>query len=207
MTSILKPQFLKISAIILAASVLFSCEEDAPGKEDTPELITKIQLTFTPAGGGNPIVATATDPDGIGVQDIAPDGQINLIGGTNYRLSIEFFNGLLSPTEAGYDITEEVLEEANEHMLFFSWDGGFSNPTGNGNIDNRTDPVRYADNDSKGLPLGLLTDWSTQATATQNRKFRIMLKHQPDLKSASSGSNVGETDVDIQFTFNVTAVN
>ena len=61
-------------ALIMAFAMQFSgCKKDDPKPEDVPELITKATLTFTPNGGGTPVVATATDPDGEGVQDLKVD--------------------------------------------------------------------------------------------------------------------------------------
>ncbi len=192
------------AAIFIVSSVaLLSCDDDDPVKEDVPELITKATLTFTPPGAGSGIVVTATDPDGEGVQDLVVDGPIDLQIATTYTLEIGLINGLASPTSAEYDIDEEVAEESDEHMFFFSWtDDVFEDPAGDGNMDNRNDDVNYSDEDSKGLPLGLTTTWRTSATASSGT-FRVVLKHQPDLKSATSTSSDGESDLDITFTINV----
>jgi len=194
------------------ALVLFlsGCKDDDPKKEDTPELITKATLTFTPVGGGTTVVVTATDPDGEGVQDIAVDGPINLNAGKTYTLVIGLVNGLAAPTDPAYNVSTEVEEEGDEHMFFFSWtNDAFSNPTGNGNIDNRNNAVNYTGGansiDVNGRPLGLTTTWTTatQAGGTISSSFRVLLKHQPGLKSDTSDSNTGETDLDITFPLNV----
>jgi hypothetical protein len=182
---------------------LGGCDDDDPKKENTPELITEATLTFTPTGGGATVTVTATDPDGEGVQDLTVDGPINLVVNKTYTLSVELINGLADPSEEEYDITAEVEEEGDEHMFFFAWTNDvFSDPAGNGNVDNRTDDVNYNDEDDNGLPLGLSTSWTTVASAASGT-FRIMLKHQPDLKSASSTSATGESDMDLTFTINV----
>jgi hypothetical protein len=194
-----------ITLAIIGVLVVFlsGCKSDDPKKEDTPELITKATLTFTPVGGGSPIIVYATDPDGEGVQDIAVDEPINLAKATTYTLTIALINELAAPTDPAYDITAEVEEEGDEHMFFYSWTNNvFSNPAGNGNIDNRADAVNYNDSDSNGLPLGLSTNWTSTAN-TASGAFRVVLKHQPDLKSATSTSSVGETDLDIEFVINV----
>ena len=160
-------------------------------------------LIFTPAGGGAAITATATDPDGEGIQDLEVDGPINLAKNTTYTLSITLVNELAEPTDPEYNITEEVEEESDEHMFFFAWNNNvFSNPAGNGNVDNRNDAVNYNDEDDNGLPLGLSTTWTT-TDVTAAGTFQVILKHQPDLKSASSTAAVGESDVDIEFTIAV----
>lgn len=204
-TTPIQPSTLFIRKTILLVSVFFlllintRCSTDDPEREDVPELITSVSLKFTPSGGGAPIVINATDPDGEGVADITADGPIELAAGTTYTMEISLVNGLLEPSEAGYDISEEVAEEGEEHMFFFSWTGSiFSAPGGNGNIDNRTDPVQYQDLDAAGRPIGLITTWSTSSN-TGAGTLRIALKHQPETKTDSSGFSVGETDMDIVF--------
>lgn len=200
--SLWKTAFFMCGALAFT-SMFTACSDDDPKKENTPELITKATLTFTPSGGGTAVVATAEDPDGEGVQDLTVEGPIDLATNTSYTLTIELINGLAKPTDDEYDITAEVQEEAHEHMFFFGWTNNvFSNPAGNGNIDARADAVNYNDEDDNGLPLGLETNW-TSAAATASGTFTVMLKHQPDLKSETSTSATGETDLDITFTINV----
>jgi hypothetical protein len=182
-----------LTVILLTAG----CEVEDPVREDVPELITKVTLTFTPTVG-DPVVVTATDPDGEGVQDVQVDGDIKLAATKSYSLSLTLANGLVKPSDPEYDVTEEVEEESDEHIFFFSWTNNiFSDPVGDGNIDRRSDPLNYEDEDVNGLPLGLETFWTAGAVASGD--FRIMLKHQPDLKSATSESGVGETDLDLTF--------
>jgi len=185
---------------VSSLAIVTGCDDDDdPIKEDTPELITKATLTFAPSGGGSVVVATATDPDGEGVQDISVDGPISLEINKSYTLSIALINELADPSDAEYNITDEVEEEGDEHMLFFAWTNNvFADPSGNGNIDNRADDVNYNDEDANGLPLGLSTSWSTSAAAASGT-FNVVLKHQPDLKSMTSTSSTGESDLDIEF--------
>ncbi|WP_254092302.1 hypothetical protein [Dawidia soli] len=198
--------FFYLALPLAGAVVLGSCsDDDEPVKEDVPELITTVELTFTPVGGGDAVKVTATDPDGEGTDELKADGPIALKTGTTYTMDIKLYNGLLPETDEEYDVTKEVEEESDEHMFFFSWTADlFANPAGNGNIDNRQDPVVYADVDENGLPTGLSTTWSTKEDASSNGAFRVVLKHQPELKSATSGYNTGETDADVSFVINVT---
>ena len=155
-------------------------------------------LTFTPAEG-DPIVAIASDPDGPGPMDLQVE-DITLMESTDYALSIKLEN-----TMEGEDITEEIMEEDDEHLFLFGFgEDLFDDPDGDGNIDDRDDPVDYADMDDNGLPVGLLTDWTTACTAEGDATgaFRVVLKHQPDIKSATSGFDDGGTDLDI--TWNMT---
>lgn len=187
---------------------LSSCKNDDPEPENIPELVTKVTLKFTPSGGGAVVTVTATDPDGEGVQDIKVDGPINLIKGTQYTLSLELINGLYNVGEDGYNITAEVEEEGDEHQFFFRFsDGVFSSPTGAGNIkDNASSTagsINYLDKDVNNLPIGISTSWTSSNVATSDKSFRLVLKHQPDIKSSTSTSLDGESDLDISFVLNV----
>jgi hypothetical protein len=196
--------------LLTTGSLIFlsGCKNDDPEPENIPELVTKVTLKFTPAGGGAVVTVTATDPDGEGVQDIKVDGPINLVKGTQYTLALELINGLYNVGEDGYNITAEVEEEGDEHQFFFRFsEGAFSSPTGTGNIkDNSSSPagsINYLDKDVNNLPIGLSTSWTSSGVATSAKSFRLVLKHQPDIKSSTSTSLDGESDLDISFVLNV----
>ncbi len=168
---------------------------DAPPCENEEEIITDVVLTWTPTGGGDPIVVRAQDPDGEGPMELQTE-DLSLVQNTEYTLSIELSNSI-----EGEDITEEIREEDDEHMFFFGWtDGMFTDPAGDGNIDNRPDSVAYLDFDENGLPVGLQTRWETSAEM-MGGSFRVVLKHQPDLKDENTTVNDGGTDVDLTFNF------
>ncbi|MEL6986673.1 MAG: T9SS type A sorting domain-containing protein, partial [Bacteroidota bacterium] len=171
-------------------------DPDAPPCENEEEIITDVTLTFTPVGGGDAIAAAAQDPDGPGPLPLQITEQINLVQNTEYQLSVTLFNSI-----EGEDITMEIMEEDDEHQFFFEFtDGLFSSPEGDGNADDRDDPINYNDFDGNGLPVGLSTNWTTKDAET-NGTFRIVLKHQPEIKSATSTINDGGTDVDLSFNF------
>lgn len=196
-------------ALLIALTILIfnSCKDDDPVKEDIPELITKATFTFTPATGANaPVVkVTAADPDGEGPQSIAINGEIKLSKGVTYTLTVEMINELANPTADEYNISAEVLNEGDEHQFYFSWTGNvFSSPAGDGNMDNRNDVVNYKDKDEANLPIGLTTEWTAASIATSaTNTFHIVLKHQPELKSATSTFGDGETDLDLTFPLSV----
>lgn len=193
-------KFRFLFSFVLFASALVlvsSCKKDddeAPPEENEEEIITDIILTFSPQGGGAAITATAQDPDGEGIQDLQITKEIELAANTTYTMTISLENSIEME-----DITTEVEEEGDEHMLFFAFtDGIFSDPSGDGNLDNRADDLNYNDTDKNGNPIGLSTTWTTGA-ATSGASFTVVLKHQPDVKSATSGSGEGSTDLDLSW--------
>jgi len=164
------------------------------------EVINEIVLTFTPVGGGDAVTATWFDSDGDGVANPTIE-DINLASNTEYELAISLANTLGMEVE---DITGEIREEDDEHMFFFGFTNDiFTNPSGDGNIDNRQDALVYNDQDDNGNPVGLLTNWNTSGPTMSAGNFRLVLKHQPDLKTDNSDSTVGGTDVDISFAINI----
>ncbi len=178
-------------------------DPDAPPCENEEEIITDVTLTWTPVDGGAPIVARAQDPDGEGPQDLQVLDDIELVESTEYTLTIELRNEI-----EGEDITEEIMEEDDEHMFFFAWaDELFVSPAGNGNVDNRPDPVGYNDFDENNLPVGLSTSWTTSTVITSADTFRVVLKHQPDIKSGTSTIEDGGTDVDLTWTIRTVVTN
>ena len=182
---------------LLSLVIFTACEDDdvVPEEEEEMEVITDVTLIFT-SDAGAVVTASAQDPDGEGVQELVVLDEIQLQAGTNYTLTFDIMNNLETPGES---IGEEIAEEDDEHQLFFAWtEGAFSNPTGNGNIDNASDPVNYNDADGNGNPLGLNTSW-TAGDPTTAASFTVRLQHQPDVKTSTSGANDGDTDFELQF--------
>lgn len=211
MTRIVEKSFVKDVLPILIAGIFIvssACKNEDPVPENIPELITKVILKFSPSGGASQVTVTATDPDGGGVQDIKVDGPINLLRDSQYTMSIELINELYLPGDENYNITDAVEKEGQEHQFFFSFsEGVFASPVGSGNIIDQVTAtaggINYLDADSDGLPIGINTSWTTANNSSSNKTFRLVLKHQPDLKSTTSTSLDGESDVDITFTVNV----
>tara|TARA_B000000565_G_scaffold245376_1_gene213124 strand:+ start:343 stop:948 length:606 start_codon:yes stop_codon:yes gene_type:complete len=191
----------KLNYLLFAVLTLFvftACEEDeaAPEEENEVEVFTDVKLVFTPAGGGASVEATAQDPDGAGVQELVVLDEIKLQSGTTYTLTMVIENCLESPCEL---MNEEIEEEAAEHQFFFAFtDGAFTDPAGNGNVDNASDPINYVDTDANGNPVGLTTTW-TAGDPTTAGSFTVRLQHQPDVKTATSGANDGDTDFELEF--------
>lgn len=205
---------LRLLALLCAALVIVSCNDDddngvdIPDEENELEVITNVNLIFTNTTNSNDVVrVSAVDPDGEGLEELAVSGAITLTANTTYTLTYEIENAL-DPDDVE-DIAEEIEGEDDEHQIFYGFTAGaFSNPTGTGNI-NATGTVNYNDEDENGNPVGLSTTWTT-AGASSDGEFRIRLQHQPavnevPLKTATSGANDGDTDFDLTFELNVVA--
>lgn len=206
-------------ALLMATFTFTSCnnDDDIPEEENDLETITDVTLVFTNAADANDIVtAAAEDPDGIGVEELTVDGPIDLDASKTYVLTFKIENHLAEEDEEeddhedehehshGFDIAEEIEEEGDEHQIFFSFSNdAFSDPLGNGNIDNSSDVINYNDKDENGNPIGLNTTWTTASTALSSGSFTVRLQHQPDVKTSTSGANVGDTDFELEFVLNI----
>ncbi len=188
-------------------------EDETEGHDDhghETEVISTIELTFTPTGGGDPVVAQFVDPDGDGGQSGMSD-EIVLAPSTEYTLDLRFVNALETPEE---DITEEIREEAEEHFVLIYGDaveGPATTLTGGVVVH------AYADLESdygpnavgEDLPVGLSNTITTGASG--DGKIQVMLRHLPPLndvpqKTADLVSDfaagmpiAGEVDVDVSF--------
>lgn len=188
----------KVSLYLLAllAFGFASCESEDPEKENEGEVITDVTLKFQELNGSNALVGDvlsfkASDPQGIEVGKTPTVQSISLTKGKKYQMTIEVTNSI-----EGEDITQEILEEAEEHQFFFLgqvFDSSFFS-------------IQYAD--AGGIALGVKTNVTVSAsTGTNNSSMRVVLRHDLD-KNFPGASNPnfanfvqagGETDLDITF--------
>ena len=188
----------KVSLYLLAllAFGFASCESEDPEIENEGEVITDVTLKFQELNGSNALVGDvlsfkASDPQGIEVGKTPNVQSISLTKGKKYQMTIEVTNSI-----EGEDITQEILEEAEEHQFFFLgqvFDSSFFS-------------IQYAD--AGGIALGVKTNVTVSAsTGTNNSSMRVVLRHDLD-KNFPGASNPnfanfvqagGETDLDITF--------
>lgn len=177
---------------LLATGLLFvtSCSKDDPEVPNEEEVITTLTYTLTPQGGGNAVVLSFKDLDGDGGNAPVISSPNTLAANTTYTGAIVLLNETESPAE---DITEEIMEEDDEHQFFFSSTvGGLS--------------VAYGDQDGDGNPVGLSTTLTTGAAGSGN--LTVTLRHEPNKGGAGvSGGDItnagGETDIEVTFAVSV----
>lgn len=144
------------------------------------ELITTMKLTLIDSSDASNVrTATFRDPDGDGGVSFDLFDTIRLEPAKTWYVSILLLNETASPIDT---ISNEVLEEAIDHLICFS-------PSGN------SATVLITDVDGNSFPIGLQSKWKT--TSSGLGTMQIELKHQPGIKNGTCG--VGETDIDILF--------
>lgn len=182
---------------------------DDHGQEDENEVISRVELTFTPTGGGAPRVFAFTDPDGDGGVSGMAD-TVELAAGVEYDLAVRFINSIADPPS---DISEEIEAEAEDHLVFVT--GDVSGPASSSSPALVTHA--YADSESDygenavgdDLPVGLAN--TITAGAAGEGELRIILRHLPPLndqpqKTAELPADLaegrdlpGSVDADITF--------
>jgi hypothetical protein len=177
----MKKTTFKTAIIALATMVLFSGCEKNKTDDNEEELITSVQLVFSPTGGGTPLSYTFRDLDGDGGNPPSLFQDIVLAPNRTYTVSISLANENVSPAE---DITSEIAAEAGDHQFYFV-------PTG-ANV-----TVSNLNTDGAGLPLGLTSTWTTGAVSNGN--VLITLKHKPGIKAAGDLVTKGETDIELNW--------
>jgi len=167
---------------------LNSCSDDddasVSGDNINPneeELITTVRLAFTDTDN-NSSTFQFTDPDGEGGN--APNIEtIILEQGKSYSVSAQFLDES-DPNEVE-DITVEILEEDDEHLVCFE----------SSNVDGLT--IQRVDTDGS-FEVGLQSSWVlTDSASASNGVVKLTLKHQPGTKDGSC--EPGDTDVEVDF--------
>ena len=172
-----------ISFYALLSIAMIGCSDDdsAPEVINDEELITTVILTLTQESGDQ-VVLTTVDLDGDGPDEPVTTVVGNFAENTQYQGAVRFLNETETPAE---EITEEVLEEADEHQVFYTTTDGLNIET------------QYEDEDSQGNPLGLQITLTTGAASQGS--LTVTLRHEPVKPNDGLDSAGGETDIATSF--------
>lgn len=181
-------KFKFLGTALLAGLLVVSCKKDDTTpvdnhEHDESELITTVQLNFSGKGiSGNDTTFTVSfdDPDGTGGNKPTSFDTIRFAANKTYTCDLILLDKSKNPVDT---ISNEVKEEAVEHLFFFT-------PSNSDALS-----VTINDKDSKGRNLGLKTSWVTKKAT--NGTVKVKLMHQPGVKDGTSAN--GDTDVEIDF--------
>lgn len=171
-------RILKLTALVVLIAIS-SCKKD-PLSPNEEELITTVVVELTDNQG---VKSTFSFKDLDGEGGNAPSQFDPIVLGLNktYSGKVIFLNESVSPAD---DITAEILAEADDHQLYFT--------PSTSNLS-----VSIVDKDTKNLPLGLSSTWTTTGAATGT--LNVTLKHKPGVKAANDLVSKGDTDVSLDF--------
>ena len=163
-----------------------SCDhlDDPHDHDHDHDAVTTVTLTLVAQGTTDTTRVTWEDLDGIGGNNPNRIDTLFLKPGSIYVGSVQFENRAESPVE---NINEEVLEDANEHQVFYA-------------VSNSLGQVTVLDKDGKGLPLGLVFSLSTTtAAAAVPGTLTLSLYHYESESSKNGTDPADETDVEVTF--------
>lgn len=186
--------FFSLALVCTLAFTSCDNDDDAPVPVNEEELITTITAIYTPVGGGTAITLQYKDLDGDGPnaaeKTISSPFELN----KTYNGTVTFKNESVTPSQ---DITPEIIEEGDEHQVFYQKTGtlnAFTYGTAASNLD------------KNGKPIGLQTVFTTTGVASGT--LTITLKHEPNKSAANVASGDitnagGATDAEVTFNIEV----
>jgi hypothetical protein len=178
------------ATVIFTAVLFVSCVNDSELVNEE-EVITTMNVTLVPEGGGTAVVLSFQDLDGNGT-DNTDLKKATLAAGVTYNGSIE----LLNETKIGdpEDITEEVKEEYLEHQFFYTIGTG---------LDVTTAYIEEPGTglDSKENKLGI--EFTLTAGAVSLGTLTFTLRHKPTKPNTGLSDAGGETDIEVTFDIEV----
>ncbi len=166
--------------------LMVNCSNDFnPVAVNEEEIISTVRMTLSPDISGDIIVLESRDLDGIGPNDPVVSVSGTLSANVKYIWQMTILNETVNPAE---NITEEIIEEANEHQFFFASTNGLV--------------FSYTDEDDFGFPVGVTFELTTGAVG--NGSLTVILRHEPqkDANGVSEGqveNAGGETDLQVSF--------
>lgn len=172
--------------LLFTAIAFVQCKDsgDDVVPDDENELITSVTLNFKEAGTGTVSSFSYKDADGDGGNAATRFDTVSLKANTEYTLTVEFLDESKSPVE---DITEEVQEESDEHLLIYT-----ASP-------DALLTYTYGDKDANNYPIGLTG--TAKAGAAGMGKLKVQLRHQQGQKNGTP--TPGSDDVNLDFNLKI----
>ncbi|KQS33248.1 hypothetical protein [Dyadobacter sp. Leaf189] len=152
--------------------------------DDENELITSVTLNFKEDATGTVTSFSYKDADGDGGNAPTKFDTVALKANTKYTMTIEFLDESKTPAD---NITEEIREESDEHLLVYT-------PAPASLL-----TYTYGDKDENNFNVGLTGTVQTGPAGTGNLK--VQLRHQPEGKNGSP--TIGSDDANLDFVLKV----
>ena len=201
----LKNIFIKPSIALFLFILVFACSKDEdPEPANEEEVITLVTLEVTKVGSSETITYNfeveghANDDEDDDDDDDDHDGhegehtEIELEPNSSYNVSMFIYNDT-DPNNIE-NITLEVIEEADEHQIYYAITdelSGFSIASASNDT-----------SDSDGNPLFLKTTWTTIGETSGDVVGYLI--HEPTSKTGSTRNDFGgATDFEIEFEVHV----
>lgn len=161
---------------------LQGCKESATsnGQNVDHATVTTVTLTLTNTASLATQSFVWEDLDGTGGSAPNRIDTVTISADSVYKGSLAFENRKASPP---VNITTDILNERNNHQVFYTVSGG-------GQV-----TIATTDLDARNLPLGLKTNWTNARKSTGMVTFS--LSHYPDSTTKKGTNPSSETDVNV----------
>lgn len=146
------------------------------------EYLTTVMLLATNAADSSDMVSAKW----VSIPGAAIDTShitLNLKKNASYKVSVKFLDESKSPSS---DITPEILERANYHLICFNVAPALQ----------MTVAATDHDTNTPALPIGLSNLFTTTGVSSGN--LELLLHHQPNVKNGDCSP--GSVDADVNFT-------
>ena len=186
------PRFLPLALLAFVLVALPACDTTEPPPPNEEELITQVRITLTNQADASDVVTiTALDADGDGRDFAFTPATLTLTSGATYSGTIE-----LDDTLNGVDITDEIRDEAEEHLFRYA-----VTPVGAGTVALTDTESDYTDEDDNGADyaVGLTFSLDLSGTALGDGDFGVILYHFDDAPKTGNRATSDEIDVDLEF--------
>lgn len=182
----MKKMNLHLVALFFVLVSVVSCKKDEVVDPNESELITTVKVVLTERTSGVQSIFEFKDLDGVGGAAPSKFDEIVLAKGKVYGCNVQLLNESKTPAD---DITLEVYKEGVDHQIYWSASDALA-------------VISDYSLDTKGLPLGITSTWTTAASAGTGT-LNVTLKHKPGVKAAGDLVSKGDTDLAIDFKLSV----
>lgn len=186
---------LSLSAKLMCLVCLFAmaaCDQDAnePDPVNEEELITSVYLQFVDTLKADTALFSFVDIDGDGGNPPIISNA-TLSDSTTYMVEVRFLNEASVPAD---NITEEVIDEGDEHQVFYVVESGLDLIVQYSVSDRNTDV--------NGRPIGVET--IAKSGTVGSGTLTLILRHKPNKEAAGVAQGDltnagGETDIELSF--------
>ncbi|MGF7214197.1 hypothetical protein GGR92_000337 [Spirosoma lacussanchae] len=178
--------FLLPMALLVAAC---NNDEENPTPTDDNEAITTATLTLT--SQTTPVQTVTATVENLNTNADFSRATLTLRPNTTYTGVLSLLDKTKTPT---LDVSAEVAEEANEHLVVYT----FTPTTGSPASVTVTATDRDTNPAPGPYPIGLATQIRTGATGSG--KLKVVLRHQPNVKNGTSQPGSSDLDTDFSVT-------
>jgi hypothetical protein len=184
--NLLTKSLLLLVPVAMLAGACNTTDEENVTPTDENEAITTATLTLT--SQTTPVQTVTATIENLNTSADFNNATLNLSANTTYTGALTLLDKSKTPT---LDVSAEVKEEGNEHLLVYTF-----TPTSSSPASMTVTPTDRDTNPAPGpYPIGLTTQ--VRSGAAGSGRLKVVLRHQPNVKNGTA--TPGTSDLDTGF--------